>query len=343
MNNMSDEVPIEVMILGYNCKEDVLDCLDSVQRLDYDAYSVTYLDNASDDGTIAAVHSSFPEVRVVEYDENYGFPEGYDRAIQATDAKYVALLNPDTIVPPNWLTNYAREIQESGDDVAAWAGRINILDSKKVHFTGIQITPMGSGIEPDVWKNQDDIDDEERQWTAAGCGANMIVDTVKFADIGGFDRDYFMYFEDVDFGWRTWIQGYKIRYVPDAQVEHRFGGVVGSQSPFESPFRAFYGTRNRKLTLLKNATMRRLIYGIPISIAYDGVFFTQAILEGELSVAANVLRANLDLIRNLPSTMEKRANIQSKRVCSEELLSEYGIFASLKESVEFFLRLRRVV
>jgi GT2 family glycosyltransferase len=189
-------------------------------------------------------------VRLFALEENRGFTGGIRAALRASTARNVVFLNNDAIPEKDWLAAFTRSIDDAPADVMSVAGKIIDLEGKLIDFVGGVVTfdghafqtgfryPIGSTKEP-----------------AAGaellfaCGGNMISRREPLMDLGGFDDDYFAYLEDVDFGWRSWLSGFRVLYEPRALVRHASSATSDRIGSFE---RGVLFERNALQTALKN-------------------------------------------------------------------------------------------
>ena len=212
---------------------------------------ITVVDNGSTDGSIGAITSRFPNVRLLPLGTNHGFTGGIAAGIARSPARNVIFLNNDAVPERDWLASLTRSLDNAPDDVVAVGGKIIDPTGALIDFIGGFITfdghafqngfrfPLGSRPEP-----------------AAGaellfaCGGNMIVRRERFMALGGFDDDYFAYLEDVDFGWRSWVAGERILYEPAALVRHASSSTSNKLGDFE---RGVLFERNALQTILKNA------------------------------------------------------------------------------------------
>jgi GT2 family glycosyltransferase len=167
----------------------------------------------------------------------------------------------------------------------------------------------------------------------------MMVRKTEFLSLGGFDPLYFMYFEDVDLCWRYWLSGYKVLYVPQSVVYHRFGGTTGSSR--HVPLRVFYGTRNALFNILKNYELRSVILPLIFSFLYHGVKFLGFVVTLRFKSALALIRAYWSLVRHLPEVLKKRGEVQVGRKVSDRFLTENGLIISLAAAIKEFIRLRR--
>jgi len=188
------------------------------------------------------------------------------------------------------------------------------------------------------------MDDDSQKYNIPGpsgavCAASMMVRKEEFLSLGGFDPLYFMYFEDVDLCWRYWLWGYKVLYVPQSVVYHRFGGTTGSER--HNPLRVFYGTRNTMINILKNNERRNIFLPLCFNVLHHTAKFLGFILTLRLKGARAILMAYGSLLRHLPEVMRKRKIIQSGRKVTDRFLSENSLIVTLGAAAKEYLRLRK--
>lgn len=211
---------------------------------------IAVVDNGSTDGSAVAIASRYPDARLFVLDENRGFTGGIAAALKASTARNVIFLNNDAVPEPGWLAALTRAIDDAPGDVMSVAGRIIDLEGKRIDFIGGVMTfdghafqngfrfPIGSATEPAAGAD-----------LLFACGGNMISRRAPLVELGGFDDDYFAYLEDVDFGWRSWIAGYRAIYEPAAVVRHASSATSDRLGSFE---RGVLFERNALQTVLKN-------------------------------------------------------------------------------------------
>ncbi|MGA7615634.1 MAG: glycosyltransferase family 2 protein [Thermoanaerobaculia bacterium] len=247
---------IEVVVISWNGRDDTLRAVEAVAAQigpgedQYPDASITVVDNGSKDGTAEAVLRRFPGVKLLELRVNRGFTGGIDAAADASAADSLIFLNNDAVPEPRWLRSFASAMRNAPPDVVAISGRIVDSSATKIDFIGGLLTfdghafqrgfrkPIGSVPEPD--------DGEELLFA---CGGNMIVRRREFLELGGFDDDYFAYLEDVDFGWRAWLSGYRISFDRSAVVRHKSSATSDRLGAFE---RGVLFERNALQTAIKN-------------------------------------------------------------------------------------------
>ena len=189
-------------------------------------WEVLVLDNGSSDGTEAWVRRRHPGVRLLRSEVNLGFCAANNRLAAAAEGDAVAFLNNDTRPVPTWLRELVRALAAAPADVAAvsgllvdWAGERLDCARGVMTFDGHALQlgqgrPLGAAPVP-----------REGEELPFPCGGNMLIRRDAFLEAGGFDEDYFAYYEDVDLGWRLWSGGRRVLFAPAAVAHHRAGAT----------------------------------------------------------------------------------------------------------------------
>ena len=332
------EPEVAVLVINYNGKHFLKVCLGSLEKQTYRNYQVYIVDNASTDGSIEYVKQHFPWVKIIVFSENLGFAKAYNEATSMINADYAVFLNNDTKVDANWLSELVKSALED-ESVVVVGSKILFYDRPNIlQHAGAKITPIGGGV--DVGQYEVDVEKyNKRGFAGAVCGAAMLVRKDEFLKLGGFDDDLFAYFEDIDFCWRVWLQGFKVTYVPSAVVFHRFGGSWG---PRKNPNRLFLGQRNRLMNIIKNLEFKNLCKAIPISLGYDVLHSLILLVHRNIQGFFAIGRANLWVVLNLRKMMVKRRIVQSYRKISDRYLKEKSLMATFKEAIHEYLRLSKL-
>ncbi len=242
----------EIIIVNWNNRRETLECLDAVHAQVESAQgaSITVVDNGSTDGSATAIAARHPDVKLFALRENRGFTGGLAAALAGSLADHVIFLNNDAVPQQGWLEAFVRAIESAPEDVVSIGGKIVDPTGTKIDFIGGALTfdghafqkgfryPVGSRDEPSAG---DEI--------LFACGGNMISRRVRLMELGAFDDDFFAYLEDVDFGWRTWIAGYRVLFEPNAVVRHASSTTSNRLGDFE---RGVLFERNALQTAMKN-------------------------------------------------------------------------------------------
>jgi hypothetical protein len=242
-----------IVILNWNGSKMLGDYLPSVLRYSKEEAAVYVADNASTDDSLAMLREHFPEVRLIELEKNWGFAEGYNKALQQIEAEYYLLLNSDIEVTHHWLTPMI-ELLDSHQDIAACQPKLlSIFDKDSFEYAGASGGyldkygyPFCRGrifetVERDdgQYDNQADV-----LWAT---GAALMIRSKDYWTVGGLDRRFFAHNEEIDLCWRLRIRGRRIVCLPESYVYHVGGGTL----PKGNPMKTFLNFRNNLTMLYK--------------------------------------------------------------------------------------------
>lgn len=219
-------VPFEVAVLlvNWNGKDHLSVCLEHLQRQQDPGcpWQIWVFDNGSKDGSQAWLKAHHPQVNLLENPVNIGFAEAVNQLVLATEAEGLVLLNNDTAPREDWLANLVHALRNSPEDVVCVGGMALNWTGETIDFVGGALTFDGHAYQTQAGLplNQATIPQAADPMLFAN-GANMIVRRRAFLEVGGFDKEFFAYFEDVDLGWRFWAKGYRVVFEPGAVVHHR--------------------------------------------------------------------------------------------------------------------------
>ncbi|TMC40772.1 MAG: glycosyltransferase family 2 protein [Chloroflexi bacterium] len=261
---------VSIIVLNWNGRPYLAECLGSLRSQTYDGpYQVVLVDNGSQDGSADYVEASFPGVRLIRSAVNLGFAAGNNLAARQLDTDLLAFLNNDTRTEPTWLDELVQSVTVA-PDVACAGGRILSWDGKTVDFLGGGATLTGLGIQ--FGYGQPAAVEAPAGDILFACGGSMIVKREPYLQIGGLDDDYFLFYEDLDLGWRFWLAGYRVRYAPGAIMYHRHHG--GTRR-FEDERLAVLYERNALYTIYKNYDDRHLAAVLPAALLLTAERATQ--------------------------------------------------------------------
>ena len=272
----------------------------------------------------------WPEARVVELGENLGFSAAVNRGIAAASGPYVALLNTDIELSPDWLELLVGEF-ERDPRLGFATGKVMRHDDRGViEQAGHDFFVCGR-FEPHGLDERDEGQYDERRATPVVTAAAAMYRREALEAAGGFDEDYFLYCEDGDACLRMLLRGYSGVYVPEPKAFHVRGGTVGSSQDLPR----FFLVRNGLITLLKDVPASVLLRSLPKIALYQWGAFVAGRREG---YARRVLRAFSSFVRMIPATLRKRRTVQGDRVISP------AEFASLvRTDYPFPTRLNRLL
>jgi GT2 family glycosyltransferase len=240
----------EIIIVNWNNRRETLECVAAVEAQLRGGASITVVDNGSTDGSATAIAAKHPNVKLFALQENRGFTGGLASALSGSTADHVIFLNNDAVPEPGWLTAFIEAIERTPEDVIAVGGKIVDPTGTKIDFIGGVLTFDGhafqNGFRYPVGSREEPAPDDEILFA---CGGNMIARRAQLMELGAFDDDFFAYLEDVDFGWRSWICGYRVVFEPRACVRHASSTTSNRLGDFE---RGVLFERNALQTAIKN-------------------------------------------------------------------------------------------
>lgn len=259
----TDLPTVSVITLNWNGLGHLEPCYSSLRELDYpqDKLELIMVDNGSTDGSVEFMQQQFPEVKVIRNRTNLGFCKANNLGAKAARGKYVAFLNNDTRVHPAWARELVAAVEVEGEVVCA-ASKILTWEGDRLDFVGGSVNFHGVGFQPAYGSTDVDAFSEPRELLFA-CGGSMLIEQDVFLDCGGFDEDFFIYYEDVDLGWRLWVLGYKVVFVPTAITYHRFHGDTRS---LQNEKRITLTERNTLLAVIKNYSDENLARVLPAAL-----------------------------------------------------------------------------
>lgn len=294
---------VNILIVNWNGHHHLEAGIPSLLNTNYPNYKIIILDNGSIDGSQKWIQSNYPQIKLVQLDRNYGFAVANNIGINlslSNDVDYIALLNNDTRVEPDWLTALMGAIKQDTKIALCQARQYTWDGSQKILFSFVpEWADSIFSFHP--------IDlSETTTLTPFVSGCAMVIRSAALKEIGCFDERYFMYVEDVDLTLRAWTAGWKCIDVPSAIVYHRFSGSSPSAT-----WQSYLGYRNQLATILKiyqPSTLKQFIKPI--------------LRRWFLTTNKIIVRAVWANLKMLPSTLKQRKKVQSLRKQNDQSFLE---------------------
>jgi GT2 family glycosyltransferase len=308
--------PVTVIIVNFNGGDYLLRCLSCLAEQDMQPERIVLIDNGSTDGSSAAAREWVTRdgrlaSRLEQIDSavNVGFAVANNRAVADCETEFVALLNPDAFPDTGWLTALLAAARQHPE--AASFGSWQRLDGRPGLLDGVGDVYHMSGV---AWRDGHEKMRGDRYEPDAeifsSCGAAALYRRQAFLEVGGFDEDFFCYFEDVDLGFRLRLAGHAARAVAAAGVSHVSSASTGGS---RSDFAVYHGHRNLVWCFVKNMPFPLVVLLLPGHIAllvYDLALFT---LRGR---GWAVAMAKWHSVLGLPKFLRKRRAVQATRRAS---------------------------
>jgi len=227
---MTNDPKVSIIILNWNGKGDTINCLRSLLNLKYSNYDIIVVDNGSTDGSQEVIRKLFPFVKLIENKQNLGFAEGNNVGIRFAlndrNVKYIFILNNDTKVDPNCLTELIK-VAESESKIGIVQPKVLRMDNPKILDTTGHVFKFGLGWIVDRGSGETDRKQyDDKLDIIGGCACACLYKREMLEDIGFFDKSFDTYYEDAELSWRAYKKGWKAKYVPSAIVYHKRGGTV---------------------------------------------------------------------------------------------------------------------
>jgi GT2 family glycosyltransferase len=243
---------VYVVIPNWNGADRLKLCVDSL-KTQTQAHQIVVVDNGSVDDSVDTVESEYPQVHLILHKKNKGFSGGVNPGIKYSieqGGEYVALLNNDAVADKDWLKNLTDFLDKHPD---AGIATSKICDDKKTHLdsTGDLYTVWGLPFPRGRGEPYSDKYDKDT-WVFGASGGASLYRIKMLTEIGLFDEDFFAYYEDVDISFRAQLAGWKVAYVPSAEVYHE----ISATSSQIKGFATYHTLKNLPLLIWKNVPWR---------------------------------------------------------------------------------------
>lgn len=244
---------LAIVILNWNGAEMLRKYLPSVLKYSCEEATVCVADNASTDDSLKLLRDEFPTCRLIVLERNWGFAEGYNKALSLIDAEYYMLLNSDVEVTPHWLTPMLAYMDAHPEVAACQPKLLSVTNRNSFEYAGASGGyldcygyPYCRGrlfgtveVDNGQYDSMTDI-----HWAT---GAALFVRAHDYKEVGGLDARFFAHNEEIDLCWRLRIRGKRIVCIPESQVFHVGGGTL----PKSNPMKTFLNFRNNLTMLYK--------------------------------------------------------------------------------------------
>ena len=242
-----------IVILNWNGASMMRRYLPGVLRYSKDEAVVYVADNASTDNSVEMLRRDFPECRIIQLEKNWGFAEGYNKALAQVDAEYYVLLNSDVDVTHHWLTPLVEFMDNHPDAAVCQPKLLSVADPDSFEYAGASGGfidrygyPFCRGRIFDTVE-KDDGQYDYRQQIDWATGAALMIRAADYKAVGGLDGRFFAHNEEIDMCWRLRIAGRQVWCVPESRVYHVGGGTL----PKGNPMKTFLNFRNNLTMLYK--------------------------------------------------------------------------------------------
>lgn len=309
-----------IVIVNYNGKSFIEECLTSVAEQDGANSEIIFVDNSSADDSLQRLENLLAQqpklkhvLRVCKLGENFGFAGGNCHGLKMARGEYLVTLNIDTRVETNWLSQLLEVMDVDGD--------IGVASSKLISHGSHTIDSAGDGFSTALkgFKRGEGGDLGQyinKGYVLGACAGAALYRREMLNEIGFFDEDFFLIYEDTDLNLRAQLAGWKVVYVPTAVVHHEVRSSIGTMSETA----VYYSLRNSEWVRIKNVPLGVFLVCLPeFFVGAVSEFFYFAVKHGFFKL---YFRAKWDALKGFPKMYRKRKEIMKlKRVSNRYLLS----------------------
>ncbi len=312
---MSDYPTVDIVILNYNGKKFLDDCILSVQKSTYPSFKIYLLDNASTEDDVSYVRQHYPEVEIIRVEVNRGFCAAYNLAFEQCRSKYFVCLNNDVKVKPDWLGHLVA-LAESDETIATLQPKmVSYLDENNFEYAGACGGMMDKYGYPFArGRLFDNLEADNGQYNDVSsifwaCGAAMFIRRSVLEESGYFDETLVFHMDEIDLNWRMHLLGYGSKVIPQAVILH-YGGATIQPASFK---KMYWNHRNSVYLMLKNYDRFNVLTKTPVHILLDYVAILYSVITLNFTMARAILSAHFWIATHLPLIWRNRKIIQSKR------------------------------
>jgi hypothetical protein len=306
---------VAIVILNWNGRHHLREFLPSVCKHSASSGAdIVVVDNGSTDDSVRYLRDAFPDVKVIEFDRNYGFAMGYYKALEQIRAAYYVLLNSDVEVTAGWLDPLVGAMESNPRLGACMPKLLSFEQREYFEYAGAAggyIDRFGypfcrgrilNALEKDTGQYNDT---RSIFWASGAC---MFVRAAAYEKAGGLDGEFFAHMEEIDLCWRMHRVGYSVSVIPASTVYHLGGGTL----PNNTPRKLYLNYRNNLFLLFKNLPVFQLIPVMFIRMLLDGLSALIYLLNGSSAFFGSVVRAHLAFYRRIPLLIRLRQQLKGK-------------------------------
>jgi len=325
---------VSIILSNYNGLVHLKECFDSLYNINYKNVEIIFIDNNSTDTSVEFIRENYIDVKIIQNKRDYGFSGANNIAASHAKGEYLVLLNIDTIVDKNWLTELVK--------VAETSNEIGIVVSKQYYYHDRTLINY-AGFSSDKYLKHHRIGYNERDHkiykiqmeTFFAAGASVLIKREVYKKIGLFEGIYYAFYEDLDLSWRAWISGYKVIYAPKSFIYHKAGFILGRKNPRK----AYLIERNKLRTILKNYQFKTILRILPVYVIKR--FLLQLIMiiqhsEDFFIRSQAYIKAIFWNLFHIRSLIQRRKFVNSIRVRNDDFIFD------LNYKIERFIKLKKL-
>ena len=318
---MTEQHPtVSIIIPHWNGIETLSECINSLLKSTFGSYEIIVVDNASSDGSQAWIKESYPNIKLLENDRNYGYAGGCNRGADKASGEFLVFLNNDTIQKSDWL-HYLVELMQKDNTIAAAQPKIlNYYQKNMFDYAG------GSGGYMDMFcfpyargrlfleqeEDQGQYNDAKKCFWASGT--SIMVRKDLFVEAGKFDEIFFAHMEEIDLCWRLQAMGHHVWVEPQSIVYHKNAVSL----PMHTHRKYYLNHRNSLLMLLSNFSVPVAFYVGFIRIMLEFIAVGYAVMKLDWNHVTGILKSLIWILFHPVTILKKRSHFKKIRKINDK-------------------------
>jgi GT2 family glycosyltransferase len=310
---------ISIVIPTYNNAANLREVIESVEKINYSPFEVIVVNDNSKDNTLeilGELSSEFNNITVISNKSNLGPAASRNAGIRKAAGKYVAFVETDMRVDADWMKHAVEKLEGQPADVVS-PKAFDLKKKDKVNSIGIHIVPH-TGWVVSIGFGKDRNDNLDYQIPVSVGAVGTVFRKEALEAIHGFDEKLVHNIDDIDLGWRLWMAGYRVVYVPSAVVYHEAAKNPSERSKVTTTFRSEFHSHKMPRVFIKNYEIKNLIRYLPALFVIHFIRDLSHLLKGNTTPMKAGLKSCAWLMKNFADTLRERKSVQSTRKVSDD-------------------------
>ena len=332
---------VSVVIPHWNGVEVLSECLESLSETKYPNMEIIVVDNASTDGSPDWVSLNFPQVKLIENDQNYGYAGGCNRGAKTAEGEYLVFLNNDTIQDHHWLADLVDFMNLNSNVAAVQPKILDFFERTKFDYAGgaggwldILGFPFARG-RVFLEQERDNGQYDKMRPIFWASGTAIMVRKSDFETAGGFDEIFFAHQEEIDLCWKFHLMGKEIWAIPNSTIYHKNAVTL----PMFTRMKQYLNHRNSYLMVLSNYSLPITLYLAPIRFALELVAVLYAIVRLDLNHLLGIIQAQLWILFHPHVIIHRRKKVKQVRKIKDKKIFKRLYWGSVV--LDYYIRRKK--